>query len=120
MKSIVFGDSFVGLSDAIYITLVSIGIVFSVLILICFFVSCMKYIPKAKEEGKDMKKSGSAPVAAKAPVAKVETKSEVVESQQVINYEDEKVRLAIMVASMEAAQEDENAWIRVRSVREII
>ena len=38
---------------------------------------------------------------------------------QPIDYEDEFVRLAIMVASMEAAAEDENAYIRVRCVRKI-
>ena len=42
------------------------------------------------------------------------------EEKQEINYEDEKIRLALMVASMEAAAEEENAWIKIRSVKEIV
>lgn len=112
MKSIVYGDRFVGLSDAFYITLVSIGIVFLVLILICLFVSCMKFIPKAKEAVEETKKIQ------KPQIETNSVRSE--EKAEKINYEDENIRLVIMVASMEAAQEDENAWIRVRSVREIV
>ena len=46
MNSIIFGDKFVSFSDSLYITVISMSIVFSVLVLICFFVACMKYIPQ--------------------------------------------------------------------------
>lgn len=114
MKSIVYGDGFVGMSDAIYITLVSIGIVFLVLLLICLFVFCMKFIPQEKQEKQAVKE------VQKIVQPQAVGKEEVSEPAGSINYEDENVRLAMMVASMEAAQEEDNAWIRVRSVREIV
>ena len=52
MNSIIFGDKFVSFSDSLYITVISMSIVFSVLVLICFFVACMKYIPQEKETEK--------------------------------------------------------------------
>lgn len=116
MNSIIFGDRFVSVSDSLYITVVSMAIVFSVLVLICLFVSCMKYIPQEKQEKKEGKKAtGKANSVAPKVVA---TPRE--EKKEMIHYEDENVRLAIMVASMEAAAEDENACIKIRSVREIV
>ena len=111
MNSIIFGDKFVSFSDSLYITVISMSIVFSVLVLICFFVACMKYIPQEKETEKISKKK-----------AKTSTilPQKMEEEKQEINYEDEKIRLALMVASMEAAAEEENAWIKIRSVKEIV
>lgn len=116
MKSIVFGDNFVSFSDSLYITVVSMSIVFFVLILICFFVSCMKFIPQGEEKTVEKSKKKETATVAAPKANTVETAAALTN----INYEDERVRLAIMVASMEAAAENENAYIRVRSVREIV
>ncbi len=111
MNSIIFGDRFVSFSDSLYITVVSMSIVFSALVLICFFVSCMKYIPQEKVVEKISTK--------KRETTKVVPQT-MKEEKQEINYEDENIRLALMVASMEAAAEDENAYIKIRSIKEIV
>ncbi|HEY4532997.1 MAG TPA: OadG family protein [Fusobacterium sp.] len=110
MNNIIFGDRFVSVSDSLYITAISMSIVFSVLVLICFFVACMKYIPQAKAVKNTAVKEVQKPT--RIP--------EQAGNEQEINYEDENIRLALMVASMEAVAEEENAWIKIRSVREII
>lgn len=112
MKSIIFGNNPVSLTDSLYITLVSMAIVFGVLIIISLVLNLMKYIPEDKKmDGKKALKKQKSTVDSNKTVPN--------EAKAVINYQDEKVRLAIMVASMEAAAEDENAYIRVRSVKEI-
>lgn len=111
MNSIIFGDKFVNFSDSLYITVISMSIVFSVLVLICFFVACMKYIPQEKETEK---------ISTKKAKTSTILPQKMEEEKQEINYEDEKIRMALMVASMEAAAEEENAWIKIRSVKEIV
>lgn len=117
MKSIIFGDHPVSFLDSIYITVVSMTIVFAVLVIISVVLYFMKYIPSDEKEakGKEQKNAGGS-----SPANTVlQSAQGSIETSQKIDYEDEFVRLAIMVASMEAAAEDENAYIRVRSVKQI-
>ncbi|MGL4533872.1 MAG: OadG family transporter subunit [Fusobacteriaceae bacterium] len=102
------GTGAISLGDSLYITFISMCIVFFVLILLAIILSLFKYIPAEKVE---IKKSDSK---TKSPVVISETKSFKPE-----DIKDEKMMVAMMVASIEAASEDENAYIKVLSIKEL-
>ncbi|MBC2857375.1 OadG family protein [Cetobacterium sp. 2A] len=110
MNSNIFGgDGMISLNSSLYITFVSMVIVFFVLILISAILSLFKYIPAEKVE---IKKSGTnAPTPAPVAVAEKSFNPE--------DIKDEKMLVAMMVASIEAASDDENAYIRVKSIKEL-
>ena len=50
MKSIIFGSSLVGFWDSVYISVVSMLIVFFVLIFISYILSLLKYLPQEQKK----------------------------------------------------------------------
>ncbi|MGF7109177.1 OadG family protein [Treponema pedis] len=103
MKGFLTENGYIGITEAVYITSVSMAVVFVVLILISLIVSFMKYIPKEKTvSDKKLKK---------------ETDTNT--GKHRINYGDEKIRVAAAVAAMEAAGEKDGAVIHIRSVKEL-
>lgn len=104
MKSIIFGKSTpVSLVDSLYITIVSLSMVFFILILISMLLYLLKYLPQEKQNIK------------KEQVKEVKNNTRIKPE----DVKDEKMRIALMVASIECAKENENAFIRVKSIREI-
>ena len=107
---IIYGDSPISLGDSLWITIISMLIVFFVLILISFILSFLKYIPSEKKEIKTVKSSTESNT--------VVSLSECRKLQPEV-IKDDKMLAAVSVAVMEAAGETENSYIRVKSIREI-
>ena len=106
MNSSIFGNSVISLGDSIFITVVSMGIVFFILVLISAILSAFKFIPAEKKvEVAETKKSVAAPV--------VENRF------RPEDIKDENMLVAMMVASIEASKNNENAYIRVKSIKEL-
>lgn len=109
---ILYGDAPITMLDSVFITIVSMSIVFFVLILISSILSLFKYI--SSEEG-----------AAKKSVRNVERESGIPETEDSgkrigpEDIKDEKMLAAVTVAVIEAAGETENAYIRVKSIKEL-
>ena len=115
MKSILFGNSAVSLGDAIYITIISMSIVFFILFLISFVLSFFKYFSayEGKNAGIENKKRND---------GKILEKQQKLDSEQKFNMEkikDETMLAAMMAALIEAAGDNENCYIRVKNIREI-
>lgn len=96
------------LGDSLFITVIAMTIVFFILILIASILGLFKYIPQEK-------------VLANNNLTK-ENNSEISNETKKFNpddIKDENMIVAMLVASIEAANEDENAYIRVRNIKEI-
>ncbi|MDO5088210.1 MAG: OadG family protein [Leptotrichiaceae bacterium] len=104
---IIYGSSPITLTEALFVTAISMTVVFLVLILISFILSLFKYIPSEKE----VKKQQPAVV---KPVVEENKKKMSPE-----DIKDDKMLAAVTVAVIEAAGEDDNAYVRVKSIREI-
>ncbi len=105
----IFGAE-ISLMESLLVTAICMAIVFFVLILIAGILSLFKYIPaEAKPEKAVAKKPASAPAPAKSE-AKVFDPNSIT---------DERMVVAMLVASMEAAAENDGAYIKVRNIREI-
>lgn len=102
---IIYGDSLVTIKDALFITFIGLSIVFSILILLSLILSLLKYVPESEE--KKVKKD----------VKKVSTQENT--KFDVNKITDEKMLAAIIVATMEEAKENDEAYIKVRNVKEI-
>lgn len=120
MKSILFGNSAVSFGDAIYITIISMLIVFFILFLISFVLSFFKYLSnseEAKQDAADKKTDNN----------KILQKSEKIDLKRNDNEEkfsmekikDETMLAAMMAALIEAAGDNENCYIRVKNIRQI-
>lgn len=120
MKNIIFGDNIVTFADSLYITVISMTIVFIILLLISELLNLLKIVAKfgGKEEIKSSNKG----------TTKKEKKEKVIEKEAVKCYEfenlkykvdDEKVRLAILTASIHATEELGHSNVRINYVREI-
>ncbi|WP_067140563.1 OadG family transporter subunit [Oceanivirga salmonicida] len=105
MKSIIYGSNHVGIIDSIYVTIVSIILVFSILILISLILYLFKYIPKEKVENKVIKN------------VKKDFESDKKFSIEDIKSEIELV--ALLVAVIEQSNDMDNSNIKIRSIREI-
>ena len=120
MKSILFGNSAVSIGDAVYITVVSMLIVFFILFLISFVLSFFKYFPNSEQINQNT-------VNKKINDSRTFQNSEKADSKRTANekkfsiekIKDETMMAAMMVALIEAAGENENCFIRVKNVREI-
>ena len=107
---IIYGDSPISLGDSLWITIISMLIVFLVLVLISFILSFLKYVPSEKKEVKIEKSSlEDNPAVSLRESRKLKPE----------DIKDDKMLAAVIVAVMEAAGEIENAYIRVKSIREI-
>ena len=102
---IIYGDSPITFGDSLIITVVSMLTVFLVLILISFILSLLKYIPSEKKLSENKK------VAVKPLENEFHVYSE--------NIKDEKMLAAVAAAVIDAVGETDNAYIKVRSIREI-
>lgn len=120
MKSILFGNSAVSIGDAVYITVVSMLIVFFILFLISFVLSFFKYFSNSEQLNQDV-------INKKTNDNKTFQNSEKLDSKRTVNekkfslekIKDETMLAAMMAALIEAAGENENCCIRVKSVKEI-
>ena len=114
---IIYGDSPITFGDSLIITVVSMLTVFLVLILISFILSLLKYIPSEKKVSENKK------VAVKPLENEFHVSSEnpVPGGKKVRpeDIKDEKMLAAVAAAVIEAVGETDNAYIKVRSIREI-
>ena len=115
MKSILFGNSAVTFADAIYITVVSMLIVFFILFLISFVLSFFKYFSVYEEKNADIENK-------KRNDSKILEKQQKLDSEQKFNMEkikDETMLVAMMAALIEAAGDNKDSRIRIKNIREI-
>lgn len=115
MKSILFGNSAVTFADAIYITVVSMLIVFFILFLISFVLSFFKYFSAYEEKNVDIENK-------KRNDSKILEKQQKQDSEQKFNMEkikDETMLVAMMAALIEAAGDNKDSRIRIKNIREI-
>lgn len=111
MDTSIFGSEAITLADSLYITLISMGIVFFILIIISTVLSFFKYIPAPQKAVKTKRKN----------VEKKEIK-DVKEPQKrfdIADIKDETMQVAMMVASIEASKDNEDSYIRVISIKEL-
>ncbi len=118
---ILFGNSPITLLDSLFITVVSMAIVFFVLILISFILSLFKYIPSKEEPGTSKKQVNKPAANISGAGNQGSFGKDLYEGRKMTpeDIKDEKMLAAISVAVIEAAGETENAYIRVRSIKEI-
>lgn len=110
--NIMYGNNHVGFGDAIFISIVSMAIVFLVLILISFLLSLLKFIPTEKNTvSKENKKTAVTPSVS-------QTKKQV-KKISAEDIKDDRMLAAVAVAVMEAAGNTPNAYIRVKSIKEL-
>lgn len=98
----------ISLITSLEITVISMFIVFAILAILSSILSLFKYIPAEKSETAEKKVNKSA-------------QPQAMERKR-FNPEDiksEEMRVAMMVASIEAAGDNENANIRVVGIREL-
>ena len=115
MKSILFGNSAVTFADAIYITVVSMLIVFFILFLISFVLSFFKYFSAYEEKNVNIENK-------KRNDSKILEKQQKLDSEQKFNMEkikDETMLAAMMAALIEAAGDNKDSRIRIKNIREI-
>ncbi|RRD40689.1 sodium pump decarboxylase, gamma subunit subfamily [Leptotrichia sp. OH3620_COT-345] len=105
---IIYGSSPITLTEALFVTVISMTVVFLVLILISFILSLFKYIPSEKEGNKRQ---------SQPTVFKPSQENRAKLSPE--DIKDDKMLAAVMVSVIEAAGEDENAYVRVKSIREV-
>ena len=110
--NIMYGNNHVGFGDAIFISIVSMAIVFLVLILISFLLSLLKFIPTEKKTvSKENKNTTVTPSVS-------QTKKQV-KKISAEDIKDDRMLAAVAVAVMEAAGNTPNAYIRVKSIKEL-
>ncbi len=110
--NIMYGNNHVGFGDAIFISIVSMAIVFLVLILISFLLSLLKFIPTEKNTvSKENKKTVVTPSVS-------QTKKQV-KKISAEDIKDDRMLAAVAVVVMEAAGNTPNAYIRVKSIKEL-
>lgn len=98
--------------DSVVITLIALGVVFSILSILAFLLSLFKYIPQDSKKLNVPKKAVSSNGSAQQVV------------KEKINFDpnsitDERMIAAMLVASIEAAGEVDGAYVRVKSIKEI-
>ncbi|MGL5796832.1 MAG: OadG family protein [Cetobacterium sp.] len=96
----------ISVATSLEITLISMIVVFTILTILSFILSLFKYIPSAEIE--NVKKS-------EQPILKTIEK----ERFNPDNIKNEEMRVAMMVACIEAAGEDKDANIRVVGIKEL-
>ena len=107
---IIYGDSPITFGDSLVITVVSMLTVFLVLILISFILSLLKYLPSEKKVTENKKDAFS-----------VSSENSASEGKKIgpEDIKDEKMLAAVAAAVIDAAGEIDNAYIKVRSIREV-
>lgn len=121
MKDIIFGDSVVTLTDSLYITAVSMAIVFTILLLISMSLSLLKIFSKfgGVEKENEKKKKNNKLVEEKVK-NQIETAKDSYEIENIkYNLNNEGVRLAIITACIHAEEEFGHDNIKINYVREV-
>lgn len=106
----------ISMVESLVVTAICMGVVFFVLIIISQILSLFKYIP-GKDEKKSVKSGNNGNVQRKANVAAVNNIQEKKFNPD--DIKDENMQIAMLVASIEAAEENEGAYIKIRGIREI-
>lgn len=119
MKSILFGNLAVTFTDAVYISVVSMLIVFFILFLISFMLSFFKYFSNFEVKSKDSKKTNDNKVLKKTEKLSNEGKLDKKEKFNMEKIKDETMMAAMMAALIEAARDNKNSRIKIRNIREI-
>ena len=120
MKSILFGNSVVSFKDAIYITIVSMAIVFFILLLISFVLSFFKYFSSKNENNIQINKKLNKHLENLDELNELDKKKN--EKYKKFNMEkikDETMLAALMAALIDASEDNENCYIKVRNIKEI-
>lgn len=121
MKSILFGNSVVSFKDAIYITIVSMAIVFFILLLISFVLSFFKYFSSKNDKNniqinKKLNKHNE--------ILENLDEFDKKENEKYKKFNMEKIKnetmlAALMAALIDASEDNENCYIKVRNIKEI-
>lgn len=121
MKSILFGNSVVSFKDAIYITIVSMAIVFFILLLISFVLSFFKYFSSKNDENNIQinKKLNKHNEILENLDEFDKKKNEKYKKFNMEKIKDETMLAALMAALIEASEDNENCYIKVRNIKEI-
>ena len=121
MKSILFGNSVVSFKDAIYITIVSMAIVFFILLLISFILSFFKYFSSEGDENNIQinKKLNKHNEILENLDEFDKKKNEKYKKFNMEKIKDETMLAALMAALIDASEDNENCYIKVRNIKEI-
>ena len=119
MKSILFGNLAVTFTDAVYISVVSMLIVFFILFLISFMLSFFKYFSNFEGKNEDNKKTNDNRILEKSEKLSSEKELDKKEKFSMEKIKDETMMAAMMAALIEAAGDNKNSRIKIRSIREI-
>ena len=111
MNNIMFdGTQSITIGNSIFITIISMSIVFFVLSLISFTLSFFKYMPLDAVESKVKKDK-------KTSTTSAYKEEKIFDSS---NIKDDRMRAAIIVATIEASSEtEEEVYIKINSVKEL-
>ena len=107
MKSILFGNSAVSFGDAIYITVVSMLIVFFILLLISFVLSFFKYFSNEKEQNTINEKINDT------------NTLKNLESENLNTNEKFSMLVALLTALVDASENNKDCEIKVKNIKEI-
>ena len=121
MKSILFGNSVVSFKDAIYITIVSMAIVFFVLLLISFVLSFFKYFSSKNDKNNIQinKRLNKHNEILENLDGFDKKKNEKYKKFNMEKIKDETMLAALMAALIDASEDNENCYIKVRNIKEI-
>ena len=119
MKSILFGNLAVTFTDAVYISVVSMLIVFFILFLISFMLSFFKYFSNFEGENEDNKKTNDNKILEKLEKLSSENELDKREKFSMEKIKDETMMAAMMAALIEEAGDNKNSRIKIRNIREI-
>ena len=121
MKSILFGNSVVSFKDAIYITIVSMAIVFFILLLISFVLSFFKYFSSKNDKNNIQinKKLNKHNEILENLDEFDKKKNEKYKKFNMEKIKDETMLAALMAALIDASEANENCYIKVRNIKEI-
>lgn len=120
MKSIIYGDSLVTLVDSLYITVVSMLVVFSLLVIISLSLNLLQIVAKFGGKEETVAKTTGKKVEKKEVVKKVEEKAKTYQFENIKDrLDDEGVRLAIITSCIHATEELGHNNIRINYVREV-
>lgn len=121
MKSILFGNSVVSFKNAIYITIVSMAIVFFILLLISFVLSFFKYFSSKNDKNNIQinKKLNKHNEILENLDEFDKKKNEKYKKFNMEKIKDETMLAALMAALIDASEDNENCYIKVRNIKEI-
>lgn len=114
MKSILFGNSAVSFGDAIYITVVSMLIVFFILLLISFVLSFFKYFSNEKEQN-TINEKNDINTLKNLEFENLNTN----EKFSIEKIKDETMLVALLTALVDASENNKDCEIKVKNIKEI-